>query len=88
MVQCTSGSPVDLDARREQRDRAGGAASTAADRVNALMTSEIDALRGELERERTEHAASRDAAERMLQRVTVLESQLAAQERKLRSELN
>jgi pSer/pThr/pTyr-binding forkhead associated (FHA) protein len=65
-----------------------GAASTAAERVHASMASEIDALHGELERERTERTASRDAAERLQQRVTVLEGELAAQARKLRSELN
>lgn len=62
--------------------------STTSDRVNAAMAREIDELRGELEHERTEHAARRDAAERLQQRVTQLEAQLAAQERKLRSELN
>jgi len=70
-----------------QRSAQAGA-STAADRVNALMAGEMDALREELERERIEHAASRDAADRVQQRATLLESQLAAQERKFRSELN
>jgi pSer/pThr/pTyr-binding forkhead associated (FHA) protein len=70
-----------------QRSAQAGA-STAAGRVNALIASEMDALREELERERIEHAASRDAAERVQQRATLLESQLAAQERKFRSELN
>lgn len=66
---------------------AQGAASMAADRANAAMASEMDELLGELKRERTEHAASRDAAERLQQRITLLEGQLAAQERRLRSEL-
>jgi len=70
-----------------QRSAQAGA-STAAGRVNAQMASEMDVLREELGRERIEHAASRDAAERVQQRATLLESQLAAQERKFRSELN
>jgi pSer/pThr/pTyr-binding forkhead associated (FHA) protein len=70
------------------QNSAHGAASTAAERASALMTREMDELHGELERERTDHIASREAAARVQQRVTVLEAQLAAQERKFRSELN
>jgi pSer/pThr/pTyr-binding forkhead associated (FHA) protein len=63
-------------------------ASTAADRANARMTSELDALRAELEHESTERAASRDVAERMQQHTAMLESRFEAQQRKFRSELN
>jgi hypothetical protein len=74
----------DLQSQRS----AQAAAATAADRVNAMMTAELDELRGELARTRTEHAASRDAADRLQQRVAALEAQLAAQDRRSRSELN
>jgi pSer/pThr/pTyr-binding forkhead associated (FHA) protein len=64
------------------------AAAAAADRATAQLTGELDALRGELERERTEHAASRDAVARAQRQAAALEAQLAAQGRKIRSELD
>jgi pSer/pThr/pTyr-binding forkhead associated (FHA) protein len=63
-------------------------ASAASERVRALMTSELEAVREELERERREHAAGRDAEQRAQHRVAELEAQLAAQDRKARSEIN
>ena len=67
---------------------AQAAASTSAERTSAALASELDGLRGELARERTEHDASRDAVQRLERRTAELEALLAAQERKGRADGN
>lgn len=64
------------------------AAAVAARRTSSTMTAELDDLRGQLATERTEHAASRDELERTQRRCTELESQLDAQARRARRDLD
>ena len=81
-------------ARRWQAERAalhaerGERATTiaAAERINATLLAELDALRGELAREQAELAASRDATHRAERRITDLEALLTSQERRGRSD--
>ncbi len=66
----------------------GEATAAAARRASATMTAEIEDLRGQLAAERTEHAARRDEVERTRRRCAELESDLAAQGRKGRRDLD
>lgn len=61
-------------------------ASAAAERMRALSSGEVDALREELAQERRDRAIDRGADQRALRRVSELEAQLAAQERKARAD--
>lgn len=67
---------------------ASEAAAAAARRTLATMASEIEELRDELARERTDHAGCRDDVERARRRCAELEAQLEARARKARKELD
>ncbi len=64
------------------------AASGMVERSAAVMASELEGLREELEHARADHAGCRDAAERGQRRVAELEAQLDARDRKARRELD
>lgn len=61
-------------------------ATAAAERMRALGSGELEALREELAQERRDRALDRGADQRAQRRVTELEAQLATQERKARSD--
>jgi hypothetical protein len=64
------------------------AATVSAERANEVLATELEAVRDDLAVLRANHAGCRDAAEKAKRRASELEAQLAAQERKARSELN